>query len=95
MFNRFRDGISKLRPKRLIVLENNNKKDFDTNNKNDIFKTTENFPNINFGSKYDPGDKNTIEDDEKIEFSEKIRDMINKICNSNIKSRKNSFQKLL
>ena len=54
MFNRFRDGISKLRKKRLIVLEKNNKKDFDTNNKNDIFKTTEVFPNINIGCKYDP-----------------------------------------
>ena len=93
MFNRFRDGISKLRSKRLIILEKNKKRANDINNindinnKNDIFKTTEVFPNINIGCKYDPGDKNTMEEDEKIEFNEKIRDMVNKICNSNIKSR--------
>lgn len=90
MNNRFRDGLSNLREKRLEIITNKrllSRNDIKNKNKNDIFKTTEVFPTIKFGCKYDPDDKNTLEEEEQIEFSDKLKDMINKICKSKNKSR--------
>ena len=90
MFNKFRDGMSRLREKPLEVIANKNLitiNNIKNKNKNDIFETTETFPTIKLGCKYDPEDRNTTDEEEKIWFSEKLKDMINKICTNKIKSR--------
>ena len=88
--NRFIDGLSNLKEKRLEIITNKSllsRNAIKTKNKYDIFKTTEVFPTIKIGCKYDPDDKNTLEEEEQIEFSDKLKDMINKISKSKNKSR--------
>ena len=52
-----------------------------------IFKTTEVFPTIKVGGKYDPEEVNTIEEEEKVEFNEKIKYMMNKMSLKKNRSR--------
>ena len=52
-----------------------------------IFKTTEVFPTIKVGGKYDPEEVNTIEEEEKVEFNERIKIMMNKMSLKKNRSR--------
>ena len=52
-----------------------------------IFKTTELFPTIKVGGKYDPEGVNTIEEEEKVEFNERIKIMMNKMSLKKNRSR--------
>ena len=83
LYNNFRDGLSKLKqqPLEVIVKQNleNDKNTIDNRN-NDIFKTTEVIQNIKVGSKFDPDD-NTIENEEKNEFNEKLKNYMYNLNN--------------
>lgn len=89
LYNRFKDGMSKLKqkPLEIITKKNNNSAHTIDNKKDDIFKTTEIFQNIKLGSKYDPEDVNSYQEDEKIEFNEKIKNLIYNLNNKKNRSR--------
>ena len=91
MHNKFRDGRTKLRERELKDLARINNKiiNDNSNNENDIFKSTEVFPSIKVGCKYDPDDKKTFEEEEKAEFNQKIKEMMNKISKHKTRSRNN------
>jgi hypothetical protein len=94
LYHNFRDGVSKLKQKPLEeIIRKRNEKQNNKNStqnresrENDIFKTTEVIQHIKVGCKYDPEDNNTIEDDGKNEFNEKLKNYMNGL--SNIKKNK-------
>ena len=77
--------LPKLKPQSLeSIIDKINASSLDNNN---IFKTTEVFPTIKVGGKYDPEAVNTIEEEEKVEFNEKIKYMMNKMSLKKNRSR--------
>ena len=88
MYNHFfNNEISKLKQKPLeLVTHKNNISIIDENN-NNIFKTTEILPTIKLGCKYDQGDNNHTNDEDKDEFLEKLKIVMNKIKKKKKKSR--------
>ena len=86
--NVFRVRISKIKEKPLEIINQNNSNDENVRNKrNDIFKSTEVFPIIKLGCKYNIEDRNTLEEEENIEFNAKLRKMLNNIYKLKKKSR--------
>ena len=83
-FFRF-NKLPKLKPQPLeSIIDKINANSLDNDN---IFKTTEVFPTIKVGGKYDPEGVNTIEEEEKVEFNEKIKYMMNKMSLKKNRSR--------
>ena len=78
----------RVKQKRLEIINQNNSNYI--KNRNDIFKSTEVFPVIKVGCKYSNEDRNTLEEDEQIEFNSKLRNMLNNIYKKKNKSRNNN-----
>ena len=88
----FRSRMSKLKPKPLESVIH----EIDSNNihtihkeKDNIFKTTDAFPNIKIGSKYNPEDVNSFEEEEKVEFNENLKNILEKLNLKKIRTRNN------
>ena len=83
-FFRF-NKLPKLKPQPLeSIIDKINANSIDNES---IFKTTELFPTIKVGGKYDPEGVNTIEEEEKVEFNERIKIMMNKMSLKKNRSR--------
>ena len=83
-FFRF-NKLPKLKPQPMeSIIDKINANSMDSDS---IFKTTELFPTIKVGGKYDPEGVNTIEEEEKVEFNERIKYMMNKMSLKKNRSR--------
>ena len=94
MYNRFKDGISKLKkkPLELVIDENNINHNYE-NKCNDIFKTTQVLPTIKLGCKYDQVDNNNNNntEEEKNEYLEKLKKLMHKINKKNNNKSRNAY----
>ena len=93
MYNRFKDGISKLKkkPLELVIDENNINHNYE-NKCNDIFKTTQVLPAIKLGCKYDQVENNNnTEEEEKNEYLEKLKKLMHKINKKNNNKSRNAY----
>ena len=83
-FFRF-SNLPKLKPKPLeSIIDKINANSIENDS---IFKTTELFPTIKVGGKHDPEGLNSIEEEEKVEFNERIKYMMNKMSLKKNRSR--------
>ena len=94
MYNRFKDGITKLKkkPLELVIDENNINHNYE-NKCNDIFKTTQVLPTIKLGCKYDQVDNNNNNntEEEKNEYLEKLKKLMHKINKKNNNKSRNAY----
>ena len=80
------NSLPKLKPQPLeSIIDKINIKSIDSDS---IFKSTEVFPTIKVGGKYGAEWENTIQEEEKVEFNERLKIMMNKIRKKKNRSRK-------